>query len=440
MGICESPNPKKNINNNIEKIINSGFVPFEFIGKTSKSVCKLSHKNIYGTGFFMKYNSLDFLFTNYHIISKELINESIKLELHDKKEIVIMLKNDIRKIKFFEPPLDVTVIQIIEKDKIEDIDYLDYDQNYSNGFRLYKNENVFSSGYPFGEKLQTGIGHIINVDGYEFEHDIPTEKGSSGSPIILSSNQKIIGIHKLANRNYNQGTFIGAIIDELTKDYIEQKSSSKDEEISIFGSENSFDLFRRMPFDFDNLSFKTLSEYKIENDDESLFSKFQDNKDYSQDELRKILISNMLSIEAKATLFKATIKGDIEIFSKLIRKGFPILEEISPKNYYWTPLHYAMNYGKMEIVFYIIDKLKSKSEALFLKAMTLESIDKRPPLIFDLKTPLLCLLKSNVLSPYSIEECFTKLVEKYNLHLNEKEINEINKRNLMKIYYQNSSY
>lgn len=119
---------------------------------------------------------------------------------------------------------------------------------------------------------------------------------------------------------------------------------------------------------------------------------------YSQEEIREELITNMLNINSKNILYNTTIKGDLREFKKLIKKGYPLLEEISPANYYWTPLHYAMNYGKMEIALYILRKLKEKNNTLYKKAMALETNDK--------KTPVLCLLRSNVLSSYSIGECF----------------------------------
>ena len=55
------------------------------------------------------------------------------------------------------------------------------------------------------------------MDDYEFEHNIPTDSGSSGCPIILLNNNinlcQVIGIHKEADlrKNVNCGTFIGEI-------------------------------------------------------------------------------------------------------------------------------------------------------------------------------------------------------------------------------------
>ena len=98
---------------------------------------------------------------------------------------------------------------------IENVDFLDYDTNYSQGYSQYNNKIVFASGYPFGKKIVTSSGHIIGVlNSYECRHDIATDVGSSGSPIILLSNSKVIGVHK-KNDNVNMGTFIGIIVDKL---------------------------------------------------------------------------------------------------------------------------------------------------------------------------------------------------------------------------------
>lgn len=219
MGICDSLGNGLN-KPKYERIVSTGFVPNEYIDKTSKSICKITYKNTHGTGFFMNYNSIELLVTNYHIIPEDLLNESIKLEFNDQiNNKSIVLQKDKRKIVFFKPPLDVTFIQIIEEDEMDNVEYLDYDPDYRNGFRHYQQVSVFASGFPYGEKMQTGIGCIVNVrdNNYEFEHDIATDQGSSGSPIILSNNQKVIGVHKKANSKYNEGTFIGAIIDEMKK-------------------------------------------------------------------------------------------------------------------------------------------------------------------------------------------------------------------------------
>ena len=148
---------------------------------------------------------------------------------------------------------------------------------------------------------------------------------------------------------------------------------------------------------------------------------------FDQDEIRKELITNNLDVNSKMVLYQTAVKGDVNEFRKLINKGYSMLEEVSAKNFFWTPLHYAMHYGKMEIAFYILEELKKKG--LYNKAMSLESNDKR--------TPVLCLLKSNALSSGNKADCFRRLVERYPIIVNEQVLKEIRNRNLEEIYKKN---
>ena len=148
---------------------------------------------------------------------------------------------------------------------------------------------------------------------------------------------------------------------------------------------------------------------------------------FNQDEIRKELITNKLDVNSKMILYQAAVKGELSDFKKLINRGYPLLEEVSAAKFYWTPLHYAMHYGKMEIAFYIMEELKKKG--LYNKAMSLESNDKR--------TPVLCLLKSNALSTGNKADCFRRLVERYPIICNEQVIKEIRNRNLEDIYKRN---
>ena len=148
---------------------------------------------------------------------------------------------------------------------------------------------------------------------------------------------------------------------------------------------------------------------------------------FDQDEIRKELITNNLDVNSKMVLYQTAVKGDVNEFRKLINKGYSMLEEVSAKNFFWTPLHYAMHYGKMEIAFYILEELKKKG--LYNKAMSLESNDKR--------TPVLCLLKSNALSSGNKADCFRRLVERYPIIVNDQVLKEIRNRNLEEIYKRN---
>jgi len=208
-------------------------IPLSTANQLSKSICKIiytnnENKNAYGTGFFMLYKSLRFLISTYHVINENIKNKSIEIEIHNKKKINLELKS--RFIKYFERPKDISIVEIKDSDGIKDVEYLNYDLNYKEGgYSQYKKMYVLSLGFPFGEELSTGSGKIINIIGYEFEHNIPTEEDSSGSPIILFNLFKVIGIHKAGDREkgINLGTFIGEIFDEIKDDLNEENNEIK---------------------------------------------------------------------------------------------------------------------------------------------------------------------------------------------------------------------
>ena len=166
---------------------------------------------------------------------------------------------------------------------------------------------------------------------------------------------------------------------------------------------------------------------KLKQDIEKLKSNcYKIENEFTQEELRKDLITNKLDVNSKMILYQAAVKGDLNEFKRLIAKGFPMLEEVSAANYYWTPLHYAMHYGKLEIAFYIMNTLKEQGK--YRMAMALESNDNR--------TPVLCLLKSNALSLTDKKEYFTRLIQRYKIYCDQRTYKEIKNRNLEEIYKQ----
>ena len=104
----------------------------EKIVKTFKSICKIvvnGEETICGTGFFMKVSdNLKYLITCHHVINQDMNNKNIELEIWNKK--IMKLTFDGRFIKYFQESLDITAIEIKEKDNIyEDVIFLDYDSN-----------------------------------------------------------------------------------------------------------------------------------------------------------------------------------------------------------------------------------------------------------------------------------------------------------------------
>ena len=81
--------------------------------------------------------------------------------------------------------------------------------------------------FPNGLDLEYASGKILDKEKskkrkkYEFAHSVDTDSGSSGSPIILFEDKKVIGVHTGCfdknNFDYNIGAFIGELYKELIK-------------------------------------------------------------------------------------------------------------------------------------------------------------------------------------------------------------------------------
>ena len=200
--------------------------------KLFNSIIKIEIDNKIGTGFFMKTNIYEkeykFICTNFHIINQNDVNLKKKFNFfYGKKgsetKKSIRLDENERFIKCFdEEKEDITLIEIIKGDKIPENKYLLPDLNYKNGFNLYLKENFYLAGYPKVDKFvgdrHITSGKIIQIKDFEFYHNLDTRAGSSGSPICLLHNQCVIGIHRGGNafNKINKGTFIGAILDDIT--------------------------------------------------------------------------------------------------------------------------------------------------------------------------------------------------------------------------------
>ena len=124
----------ENLSNKMQELFTGHmFIPVDVTIKVLKCVCKITVKNkekyYFGTGFFMNiYDSKKYLLTNYHIISDKSKDDNIEIEIHNHTTMNLQLEN--RYIKFFPKPIDITVIEIINIDKIyNDIELLYCDMN-----------------------------------------------------------------------------------------------------------------------------------------------------------------------------------------------------------------------------------------------------------------------------------------------------------------------
>ena len=196
-----------------------------------------------GTGFFCKIpfpdknKLLTVLITNNHVINKTSLNKKDIKILFNNKLKSIRLKN---RITYTNEDYDVTIIQIKEEDGVKNYleleehmiyDITDNELNYESddGNIIYNKQTIYIIQYPrwsIPSELEIpgvsfGIITGIEENKYNINHSCNTEVGSSGSP-ILTSNNKLIGIHKGAKfkKSYNCGSFLNYPIKEfIAKEY-----------------------------------------------------------------------------------------------------------------------------------------------------------------------------------------------------------------------------
>ena len=215
MGNCNSSNELKDPQTG---------VPLDKMIEKSRAICKiiLKETNQDATGFFMEiYPSFQCLLTNYHVISQEMVDADRVIEIVNDSGIKmeINLNKNERYIRCFKDPIDITVIQIKKTDHIiKYYNVLEYDLTYKNKKNNYR--AVYILQHRLGNPLENARGKIIEISDFQFSHSIDTDRGSSGSPILLLYNSKVIGIHKSGDikNNINYGTFIEAILNEINKD------------------------------------------------------------------------------------------------------------------------------------------------------------------------------------------------------------------------------
>jgi len=251
-----------------EDIIQNEQNPIVDIDKilTSKNcICKIevviNGKLSFGTGLFCYIPSKEIrvLITNNHIIDNNFLEKEKELiiyfeEKEYQKKIIINLKSD--RFKFSDKNLDVTVIEIVDEDLIDNYFEVDEEKISNNEFL---NESVVNLHFCQGEKLKMSLGKILKITKKgRFFYNAGTEHGSSGSPIILNNEFKVIGIHKgtikqtINNNKINVGIYLEQIIKLIPKSsHLDNKNVIKcvydikkediDKDIKVFDNTNNIE-------------------------------------------------------------------------------------------------------------------------------------------------------------------------------------------------------
>ena len=218
-------------------------VPLETMEKITiqmkYSICKIYNREVgKGSGFFciIQYDNIKIttLITNYHVINEKYIEKYKQISIslnNDKKNIIIKLDNN-RK-KYFSEDYDVAIIEIKEKDNINNNQYLELDDNIYKeiGNDYFVNNPVYNISYQNGEKVHASYGLTKDFEeDFIIRHLCITESGSSGSPLLNLSNHKVIGIHKAGSEkfSFNYAIILKLPIKEFIKKYKKEINNNFD--------------------------------------------------------------------------------------------------------------------------------------------------------------------------------------------------------------------
>ena len=206
------------------------------LNQMNNCVCRI-YNNGKGTGFFTKIpyknKELSVLITNNHVIGINdiLNNKNITLYLNNDK-IVKSIKLDNNRLRYTNEKLDIAIIEIKENEDNLNNKYLELDDEIINYFNdnknesptymnnIYSNKSIYLINYPDDKDVFVSFGQPPKLnDTEEIMHKCVTKEGSSGSPILLMNNQKLIGIHYGTYKKYedNKGILIIYSIIELNK-------------------------------------------------------------------------------------------------------------------------------------------------------------------------------------------------------------------------------
>ena len=229
---------ERNDNNPNKKIISQSFSEKLYSSIVRINLGQNEKEAISVTGFFIKLilnnKTKHFLITCHHAINEKLLEKHKTIKLHygkinDEKNIEIKLdknKNK-REIKYFKNSLDVTLIEILEEDKINEDNYLQPDIDYKKeGYNSYTNNNnyYYLVGYLRNNERTVSSGQITEIlEKPEFKHSLDDTGYNSGAPICLANNLFVVGIHKQGDK----GIFLGYILDNLEKEEEKKGNNEK---------------------------------------------------------------------------------------------------------------------------------------------------------------------------------------------------------------------
>ena len=190
----------------------------KILDQMNNGICRIFNNNKNGTGFFVKipYKKyiLPVLITNSHVINiDDILNKSIiSIYINNDKSLKKIKLDNNRKI-YLNEKSNITIIEIKEEDKLNN-KYLELDDNIINYFKLneneklyylnniYYNESIYIFNYVEDNDILVSYGKLLYFNKNELYCQCNINEKSSGLPILLVNNQKLIGINNNTSKKY----------------------------------------------------------------------------------------------------------------------------------------------------------------------------------------------------------------------------------------------
>ena len=250
-----------------------------------KSICKIDE---IGTGFLClipipnQDHSLKVLMTCYHLLNDLKKRNKIKLTFESGKEI--LLSFDESRIIYKNEENDILFIDLKDKEFYLD-NFLIIDKDIYEGKefdKIYKNASIYIIHYPKGRIVYSFDSKPKFDEMNNIFHHCPTEKGSSGAPIMNLNNHRVIGIHIGNSLNYQIGKVINFPITYYNKKIEEFKNYEYNK------TEKRLNSFRETNYQKEE---KIINEIKlilkIRKEDINKEIYFLDNTDYRDSKTKK---------------------------------------------------------------------------------------------------------------------------------------------------------
>ena len=167
-----------------EKFIKGSLAPVSMktteiiLDQMKNCVCKIHNGSVNGTGYFVQVSHdneiLKLLITNNHVLNeKDIMKDNTIVISLNNEQIFKEIKIDSNRKKYTNKELDITIIEINNKDNINN--YILLDDNILNNNIKYENESLYILNYINNKDIYTSYGILISINENKIIHKCNTD-------------------------------------------------------------------------------------------------------------------------------------------------------------------------------------------------------------------------------------------------------------------------